>query len=870
MILFIPGIKGSELWEGDNKRWFPKNLDDLAANAINNELKAETPIGAVNAYGKKKIIYEYLLDKYPSDIFDYHSYDWRKPIQSSVGELVHTIVNYTNNNEKLYLLAHSMGGMLAKLAILELEKLGLSNRVSRLITVGTPWRGSPDAYKVLSYGEPGIFPSLFQFAELFDDKKTCELARQFPSVYQLLPSEEYYSHGNSDEGKFIFPSDDNGYPSYNDVLSKVRSLYDTASIKLGNKGEDIYDTYMKELQKAMLQPLPKNVEHDCLIGCNYFTLYKLPAESLEKRSTFKSECEFEDGDGVVPIYSAQPPHLAQNYYVAGQHAFLFQLNHVLEFIDWCVKDKVGNRPDWIYDEPLGSIFTKSLEAKIMCPVNTTILDSEGNYVAGTFDPSVSGISDLAFDNDIMYYSIGESKYVFFMDKLHQDIKLKINSYDTGVADVSIRIFKDTDVTELSFEPLPVNNNVAAELIIPIKTEIEKAYLKTDHQSLPAKIQKSKLSDSNKLQVKPDYVPKLSINISNADDTQKALYRRVYSGKVLIDIQSDNDELIKDIYFVINDGQNDRTPVRYTGSEHIVTLPSGEYTIRAFGKDKYNRPTPETRKKFKIDDDRPVTKLFVEVNPEGLIISFKSITNGAKTNIYYRVNSKNFSPVSENEKVPVGWGKLRVNRNDKLTIEYYSENEFGAAEESIKKFVITQGNIGLLMWEDYSSFVSPEMIWENVLKHNDTLLSDMEIQFIGKGLSKATPSQRVPDNVKGVKFLNKLIEIDVMYSEKYSLFFYGPPTEILKVGQKYEFTFELITERSKERIVHTKPSATLRPVRSRQRDVPLEVRFEDGLFKSHFRVDNSFLTTKYKLVITDLKNTHPALREIPLTLGEDYE
>lgn len=116
----------------------------------------------------------------------------------------------------------------------------------------------------------------------------------------------------------------------------------------------------------------------------------------------------------------------------------------------------------------------------MCPVDTTILDNEGNFITGTFDPSVKGISELAYDKDTLFLNIGESKYVFIRDNEEENINLKINSYDFGVADISIKIFDDEEnYTEVKFDPLPVNSEISAELKIPVKSNLNEATLKSN-------------------------------------------------------------------------------------------------------------------------------------------------------------------------------------------------------------------------------------------------------------------------------------------------------------------------------------------------------------------------------------------------------
>lgn len=864
IILFIPGIKGSELWEGDNKRWFPKNKEDFYSSAINNPLEARRPIDFVNAFGYPKIIYQYILDKYPKEKFDFYAYDWRKPLEHNVGGLIKTIQEYAQTGHEVYLLAHSMGGMLAKLAILELEKLELSSLVSKLISIGTPWRGSPDAFKCLSYGEPGIYSSLFQFAELFDDEKTRDLARQLPAVYQLLPSEEYYNHDKeNNEGKFIAPNSDNQYMSYTEALGKVQSFY-IAVNEITQKDEDVYNVYMKPIQLAMLKPLPSNISHDCLIGCNYPTLYQMPLENLEKRKAFKRECVFKDGDGVVPLYSAKPPHKANIYYVSGQHTDLLTLNPVLDFIDWCLKDKSADLPEFIYESPIDNLFKRSILAQVMCPVDTTILDENGYYITGTFDPSVPGVSELAYSKETSFFHIGESKYVFMKDTNQEDFKLKINSYDSGVADISVKVFdEDENAIEYSFDPLPVNNKVAAEVIITTNREKTEAKLYVDEKDvIGARIKRTK-KDEDIRDFEKTPIPKLNISVESGKRTQKALYRKVFSGLVKINITSSTELKLKDIYFVINEG----TPIRYEG-EFQIKLPSGEYEIRAFGKDIYNRPTLDAYTKFKVDDELPETKIIAEINPEGLMVSFAPLTQGTKTTTYFRVDGSDYGRISPNETIPIPWGNLRKKQTEVINIEYYSENEFGVVETPEKSLKVSLGKIPILMWEDFNAYVTPEMIWGNAFLHNPVTYDDIEVSLIGKKITNATWTQRIPDDIKGIRFTNEIFEINVMYSEKYSLFFSGPPTEVLSVGQIYHFTFELITERSKDRVTHTKPEAYLRAVRSKTGDKKLKVKLEDGVFKSQFEVDESFLRQKYKLVISDMKNTHPPLREIPLMLSDE--
>lgn len=70
-------------------------------------------------------------------------------------------------------------------------------------------------------------------------------------------------------------------------------------------------------------------------------------------------------------------------------------------------------------------------AKIMCPVEATILDSNGLYVAGVFDPSVPGVSPILKDQSVELFTLGESKYMFIEEDLDIDLSLKLTHIKQG-------------------------------------------------------------------------------------------------------------------------------------------------------------------------------------------------------------------------------------------------------------------------------------------------------------------------------------------------------------------------------------------------------------------------------------------------------
>lgn len=121
-------------------------------------------------------------------------YDWRLSIASSAQALVSKAAEHLDswkkvvaaeqlptdlNDVRLVIVAHSMGGLVARYAI---ERLGLHTVVRRLVTLGTPFYGSTKAIRVLATGE-GAPP-------LASARAARELAITCPGVYDLLPRTE--------------------------------------------------------------------------------------------------------------------------------------------------------------------------------------------------------------------------------------------------------------------------------------------------------------------------------------------------------------------------------------------------------------------------------------------------------------------------------------------------------------------------------------------------------------------------------------------------------------------------------------------------------------------------------------------------------
>lgn len=199
-IVFIPGIKGSELVDSYPLDWPRRwSLEDMVVGDI-----VENPLDFTLAEGRydatdghwmrasRLIYYAYgaMINKLrawraPEPVYT-HSYDWRKPLDLSARRLVEAMAEIqgreraAGRNPELKFVAHSMGGLLLRSA------LGLRNPrapfdgIGRTVFIAPPFRGSIGAPYALVVGEKdGWFGT---------DEDYRRIARTFPSVYQMTPS----------------------------------------------------------------------------------------------------------------------------------------------------------------------------------------------------------------------------------------------------------------------------------------------------------------------------------------------------------------------------------------------------------------------------------------------------------------------------------------------------------------------------------------------------------------------------------------------------------------------------------------------------------------------------------------------------------
>ncbi|HSJ55602.1 MAG TPA: alpha/beta fold hydrolase [Anaerolineae bacterium] len=186
-IVFVPGLLGSELWQGNERMWpsikrfltepeFFRYPSPLEARGIVDEVVIVPNLIKQDQYNR---LGDYLVEdlgyQRGRDFFEF-PYDWRQDVRASARELA-AFVEALPHPEPVTLIAHSLGTLVSRYYV---ERLGGQERVERAMLMGGPHQGTVKALTfVLSS------PNLLPFGLL--GERLRRVLASFPSYYQILP-----------------------------------------------------------------------------------------------------------------------------------------------------------------------------------------------------------------------------------------------------------------------------------------------------------------------------------------------------------------------------------------------------------------------------------------------------------------------------------------------------------------------------------------------------------------------------------------------------------------------------------------------------------------------------------------------------------
>ena len=330
-VIIIPGIMGSELLDNDiiglNKLIWPDTvkialnptddfLDVLKMNDDGYSIKSNIYTRDITREVSNNEYWSTLINLLTDqgfiegvDLFVF-PYDWRENILDISTDLKNKIdeIKVMYPNLKIDVISHSMGGLIFK----EYLNRFSGESIDKFIDVGTPHIGSPLSFKTLQYGDDIGVRYLWGLVSL-NQNRIKIISQNMPSVYQLLPSSSY--------GGYLYDLDDFDQNGVRGLLS-----YSDTKTFMKNTGRnpllvDNADTFHREIDG--LNPSDYGVKTYNIVGCGTETLDKIFIMNKEDSGGTEYNISFTNGDGTVPLRSAEAMSADRTYYLKNaKHALI--------------------------------------------------------------------------------------------------------------------------------------------------------------------------------------------------------------------------------------------------------------------------------------------------------------------------------------------------------------------------------------------------------------------------------------------------------------------------------------------------------------------------------------------------------------------
>lgn len=323
-VVFVPGIAGTELYNENELVWvntwrllgtqipivnlfqmtwlLPLRLAADGASPYYNTSRIRTGDvmrrSLTNVYGG--MLAALKQDGYVEgkDLFVF-PYDWRQDLSRTADQLGAEVdrVLARTNTDKVVLISHSMGGLIARDYVVR----GGAAKVEATISMATPWLGAPMAYRALEYGwDMGLKVPGTKWSALAP-KDVKLLVQNYPSVYALAPARQYFD---------LYPE---GYLTRS---GRVLSYADSTMRGLAPHNEYLTSRTAGYYDR-ILDGSSHGVRQFVVAGRGRQTLTGIIERKDWLGVTHKTE-RMADGDEVVPAYSAdlgygQDPARAERY-----------------------------------------------------------------------------------------------------------------------------------------------------------------------------------------------------------------------------------------------------------------------------------------------------------------------------------------------------------------------------------------------------------------------------------------------------------------------------------------------------------------------------------------------------------------------------
>lgn len=314
-LVFLPGIMGTKLISKNGETIWPPTLSDGMSGFPTKKLEAlldpETKPGEIIEKAADCFdVYNRMLAHFSNLGFKKGSkdkelcvfpYDWRQDLEETSKHFEQFMMKTVNEGTtKISIVAHSMGGLVARLA---LENLNPSwgKMVDQVIFLATPHLGAPKALSRILGLEKDMGISEEQFRIITNDAR-------YPSAYQLLPPE-----GED----IVWDQTQAGIDSIN--------IYDERSSRMLGLNPILLKAATR-VHRALKKTPPEHINYFHVVGTGHKTMTRLNLLSTNSNGTAKKlsvTMSADSGDGTVPFWSAGSG-ASRRHVIVNEHMKVFR------------------------------------------------------------------------------------------------------------------------------------------------------------------------------------------------------------------------------------------------------------------------------------------------------------------------------------------------------------------------------------------------------------------------------------------------------------------------------------------------------------------------------------------------------------------
>lgn len=339
IIYFVPGILGSEIhrkatpydviWANPGALIFgmgelalaPDGLSPRVPDGV--ECEAGEPLGYYpNGPGSARAAYGPFIRKLDTmpELSEFAvkavGYDWRQPMEWA-GTLLADVIDreVSGSDAPCVIVAHSQGGLVARVAWARLKERRKESLIRRIITIATPHRGSYSPVMVWSGDEEVLNQLMSLYNRVNPNGVTkqdlMDVAATWPSMYELMPLLDQGSATNDPDRPALF--DNLNWPESMDLSQRWlnHALY----------------TWQPFLRAPDSMPPYEVLTTVAATGRS--TPYRV--KDKKRLGSPSAIDETEDGDGKVTIGNAIPRGPAsRSYQFAGSHSDVINQSAFLE------------------------------------------------------------------------------------------------------------------------------------------------------------------------------------------------------------------------------------------------------------------------------------------------------------------------------------------------------------------------------------------------------------------------------------------------------------------------------------------------------------------------------------------------------------